>query len=96
MGIRLGESWQARNGHRRFVSVPLHDLILSWGLGAWLVLPLWFTWKLCTWSLRAAAECALLALTAVLAVIAVARHEARWSDVGLTRLRFGLRMVDVR
>ena len=76
--------------------MPLHDLILLWGLGAWLVLPLWFLWKLCVWSLWAAVECALLLATAVLAVVAVVRHEARWGDVTMTRLRFRLVMVDLR
>ena len=96
MSIRVGEAWTARNGHRRFVSTSLHDLILLWGLGAWLVLPLWLLWKLAIWSLWAAVECALLLATAVLAVVAAARHEARWGDVTMTRLGWGLWMIDLK
>ena len=28
MTIRVGESWTASNGHRRWVSMPLHDVLL--------------------------------------------------------------------
>ncbi len=41
MSIRVGESWQARNGHRRWVSMGLGDVLALGLLGAWLVLPLW-------------------------------------------------------
>ena len=44
MSIRVGESWQARNGHRRWVSMSLGDLLA--GLGAWavIVLPFLLLW----------------------------------------------------
>lgn len=98
--IRVGESWQARNGHRRWVSMPLHDLLLSgllgWGAWAIVILPFLLLW----WALLAeawiAVETLLLALTGVLAVAALIWGDAKPGDVKLSRLRFGLFMVDAR
>ena len=96
MSVRVGESWQARNGHRRWVSMPLHDLLI--GLGAWavLVLPFLLLWWLFLAELWLAAECAVLLFTGILVAVALARRESRLSGVTLTRLRFGLVMADLR
>ncbi len=96
MSIRVGESWQARNGHRYWVSMPLHDLLIGWGAWAVLVLPFLLLWWLVLAELWLAAECALILATAVLAVIALIRHEAKLGDVTLSRLKWGLWMVDLR
>ena len=96
MSIRVGESWTARNGHRRWVSMPLHDLLIGWGVLAVFVLPFWLLWRLVLLELWLAAECVLLLVTGILAAIALIRREAKPSDVTLSRLRWGLFMVDVR
>jgi len=95
MTIRVGESWQARNGHRRWVSMPLHDLLIGWGAWAVFILPLLLLWWLILAELWLAAECVLILVSAVLVAVALARHEAKLGDVSLTRLRFGLFMVDL-
>jgi len=96
MSIRVGESWQARNGHRRWVSMPLHDL-LAFG-AAWAVfwLPLWLLWRLVLAELWLAAEFLLLLFTAVLAAVVLIWGDAKPGDVTLTGLRFGLFMVDLK
>ena len=77
MSIRVGESWQARNGHRRWMSMSGGDLLF--GLGVWAVIvgPFLALWWLFLAELWLAAE-------------------ARPGDVRLTRLRWGLFMVDLK
>jgi len=94
--IRVGESWTARNGHRRWVSMPLHDVLALGLLGAWLVLPLWLLWWMLVAEVWLTAECAVLLFTGVLVASALATRGAKWSDVTLSRLRWGLFMVDLR
>lgn len=96
MTIRVGESWQARNGHRRWVSMPLHDLLFAWGAWAVFVLPFLFLWWLLLAELWLAAEFLLLLVTAILVAGVLATGGAGFGDVKLTRLRFGLWMIDVR
>lgn len=96
MSVRVGESWQARNGHRRWVSMPLHDLLLGLGVWAVFVLPLLVLWWLLLAEVWLAAECAVLLFTAVLVAAVLVTRGARWSDVTLSRLRFGLFMVDLK
>ena len=96
MTIRVGESWQARNGHRRFVSMPLHDVLALSLLGMLFVLPLWLLWWMIVAEVWLAAESLVLVVTGVLVIVALARRKAKVSGVTLTRLRFGLFMVDVR
>jgi hypothetical protein len=96
MSIRVGESWQARNGHRRWVSVPLHDVLALGLLGAVLVLPLLALWWLLLAEAWLAAECAILAVTGAIALAVVAGRGARFGDVTLARLRFGLVMVNLK
>ena len=62
MTIRVGECWQARNGHRRWISLPLHDLLFAWGAWAVFVLPFLFLWWLLLAELWVAAECAVFAV----------------------------------
>ena len=96
MSIRVGESWTARNGHRRYVSMPLHDVLALGFLAAFWVIPLLLLWWMIIAELWLAAESLVLAVTAVLVLVALARRQARVSGVKLTRLRFGLWMIDVR
>ncbi len=71
------------------------DAIIA-DLGACLVLPLLLVWWLILAELWLAAEAVLILVTgsAVLAVLAL--RKARPRDVTLTRLRFGLFMVDLK
>ena len=96
MSVRVGESWQARNGHRRWVSMPLHDVLF--GLGVWAVFVLPFlACGGCSWlELWLAAETVLIVVTGVVVLVAVVTRGARPGDVTLTRLRWGLFMVDLR
>jgi len=96
MSIRVGESWQARNGHRRWVSMPLHDL-LAFG-AAWAVfwLPLWLLWRLVLAELWLAAECVVLVITGACVAVTIASGDVRGRDVTLSRLRWGLFMVGLR
>lgn len=96
MSIRVGEAWTARNGHRRWISMPLHDLLIGYGAWTVIVLPFLLLWWLLLAELWLAAECVLILVTSALAAIALARHEARLSDVTLSRVRFGLRIVDLK
>ena len=96
MSIRVGESWTASNGHRRWVSMPLHDLLIGYGAWAVIVLPFLLLWWLVLAELWLAAECALILVTALVVAAALIRHEARLSDITLSRLRFGLRMADLK
>lgn len=96
MTIRVGESWQARNGHRRWVSMPLHDLLFAWGAWAVFVLPFLFLWWLLLAELWVAAECAVFLFTAILVALTLATGGAGFGDVTLTRLRWGLWMADLR
>lgn len=96
MTIRVGESWTARNGRRRWVSVPLHDLLAFGAVGFAIAAPFWLLWRLFLLEAWIAAETALFLATGILAAVAVARHEARVSEVTTARLRFGLYMVDLR
>ena len=96
MSIRVGESWQASNGHRRWVSMPLHDLLIGWGVWAVIVFPFLLLWWMLLAELWLAAECGVLLFTGILVAVALARREARLSGVTLTRLRFGLVMADLR
>ena len=63
MSVRVGESWQARNGHRRWVSMSLGDLMFGWGVWAVFVLPLLVLWWLLLAELWLAAECVLIVVT---------------------------------
>jgi len=96
MTIRAGESWQARNGHRRWVSLPLHDVLALGLLGAVVFVPLWCLYWMIVAEVWLAAESLVLVVTAVLVLVALVRRQAKVSGVKLTRLRFGLFMVDVR
>ena len=96
MSIRVGESWTARNGHRRWVSMPLHDLLIGWGVLAVFVLPFWLLWWLVLAELWLAAECVLILLSGILVIIDLARRQAKPADVTLTRLRWGLFVFDVK
>ena len=96
MSIRVGESWQARNGHRRWMSMSGGDLLF--GLGVWAVIvgPFLALWWLFLAELWLAAECAVILFTGILVLAALALRGVRPGDVTLTRLRWGLFMVDLK
>ena len=96
MSIRVGESWQARNGHRRWVSMPLADVLALGAFGLILFAPLWLIWKAVLLEAWLAAELVVFLATGILALVAVARREALLSEVTFTRVRWGLVMVDLR
>ena len=96
MSIRVGESWQARNGHRRWVSMSLGDVLALGLLGAWLVLPLLLLWWMLLAELWLTAETVLITVTGVAVLVALALRGARPGDVTLSRLRFGLWMADLK
>ena len=96
MSIRVGESWQARNGHRRWVSMSLGDLLFGWGAWAVFVLPFLLLWWLLLAEAWLAAETAVFIVTGIMALAVVAGRGARFGDVTLARLRFGLVMVNLR
>ena len=90
MSVRVGESWQARNGHRRWVSMSLGDLLFGWGVLAVFVLPFVLLWWMLLAELWIGAEALLIVVTGLLAAVVVAGHGAKLSDVTFTRLRWGL------
>ena len=96
MTIRVGESWTARNGHRRWVSLPLHDVLALGLLGAPFFLLLLAVWWMILAELWLAAESVLLLVTASWLPVRLAAGGAGFGDVTLTRLRWGLWMADVR
>ena len=96
MAIRVGESWQARNGHRRWISMPLHDVLIFGLLGAPFVLAFIALWWMVAAELWLAAETVVLLVTGIVVIVALARRQAKVSGVTLTRLRFGLWMIDVK
>src|ERR1035437_6008245 len=96
MSIRVGESWQARNGHRRWGAMSLGDVLAPGLRGAWLVLPLLLLWWMPLAELWLTAETVLITVTGVAVLVALARKESRPGDVTLTRLRCGLWMADLK
>lgn len=96
MTIRVGESWRARNGRRRWVSMPLRDALAFGAVGFALTAPFWLLWRLFLLEAWIAAESVLFLVTGILALVAVARREARLSQVTTARLRWGLYMVDLK
>lgn len=96
MSVRVGESWTARNGHRRWISMPLPFALAGFGAWAVFVLPFLALWWLVLTGLWLTAEVWILTITGVLALAAVARREGRPSDVTLSPLRWGLFMIDLK
>ena len=94
--IRVGESWQARNGHRRWVSMGLGDLLFGWGVLAVFVFPLLVLWWCLLAELWIGAEALLIIVTGVLVLAALVMRGAKLSDVTFTRLRWGLFMVTLK
>jgi len=96
MSVRAGEAWTARNGHRRWVSMGLGDVLALGLLGAWLVLPLWLLWWMLVAEAVLAAEAVVFAVTGIMALAVVAGRGARFGDVTLARLRWGLVMINLK
>jgi hypothetical protein len=96
VSIRVGESWTARNGHRRYVSMGLGTYLLGRGVWGLLILPFAFVWWCLLTELWLAAEFLLLTVTGLAAITAVLRHEARPGNIALTSLRYGLFMIGLK
>jgi len=96
MSVRVGESWTARNGHRRWISVSGGDFLLGAGVRAVFVLPLLALWWLILAEFWLVAESVLIVVSTVAVLVALARREAGPRDVRLTWLRWGLFMADLR
>ena len=90
MTIRAGESWTARNGHRRWISAPLRDVLAVSAVGYVIIAPFWLIWKAVLLEAWLAAELVVFLVTGIAALTAVARGEAPLSSVTLARLRWGL------
>jgi hypothetical protein len=96
VSIRVGESWTARNGHRRWISMSLGTYLLGFGCWSVLVLPFAALWWLVLAELWVCAEALLLAVTGGLVLLDLARRVIRLSDVTVARLRWGLFGFDVK
>jgi hypothetical protein len=96
MSVRVGESWQARNGHRRWVSMSLGDYLF--GLGAWglLVFPFVVLWWLLLAEVWIGAEALLIIVTGVLVLVLVVTREAKPADITVMRLRWHLFMITLK
>jgi len=76
--------------------MPLHDLLIGWGAWAVFILPLLLLWWLVLAEVWLAAESVLLLVTAVPAAAAAVFGDAHVRDVTVTRLRWGLFMVNLK
>ena len=92
MSVRVSESWTARNGHRRSVSMSLGTYALGsvaycftrGVLGLFLLPFVLFWWEILV-ALWVCAEMALLAVTGIAVIAAVLTHQARGADITLRR-----------
>lgn len=103
MSVRVGESWTARNGRRRYVSMGLGtwaagSLAFCLGRGIWglFLLPFLLYW----WALLAAAwlsaEFLLFTVTGALTIGAVLNREAKCADITLVPLKWHLVMIGLK
>jgi hypothetical protein len=98
MSVRVSESWTARNGHRRSVSMGLGTYVLGslascFGRGllfALFALPFLLYWWALLASFWVCAELVLFTVTGAAAIAAVLRHEGRAADINLTRTQWHL------
>lgn len=103
MSVRVSESWTARNGHRRSVSMNLGTYVLGsialcfsrgiWGL---MILPFVLCWWVLLAYLWLAAEIVLLAVTGLLAIGAVLHREARPGDITFKVIRWHLLVLGLK
>jgi len=103
MSIRVSESWTARNGRRRRVSMSLGTYLfgslaycLARGLWGLFLLPFALALWCLPLALWLAAEVLLLAVSGGLALADLARHVIKPGDITVTGLRFGLFVIDVK
>ena len=96
MSIRVGESWTARNGHRRWVSMNLGTYLFGRGIWGLMVFPFVLFWWLLLAELWALTEFLLLVITGVVVLVALARREVKPSAVTVVPLRWGLVMFDLK
>ena len=97
MSIRVSESWTARNGHRRSVSVNLGTyvagslaLCFSRGLAGLFLLPFVLSWWVLLLDLWICAELLLFIVTGLLVIAAVLHREAKPADITLKVIRWHL------
>ncbi len=103
MSVRVSESWTARNGHRRTVSMSLGTYALgsiafcftrgTWGL---IALPFVITWWVLLAEAWACAELVMFTVTGAAVIAAVLRREGRAADITLKRVRWHLYAVGLK
>jgi hypothetical protein len=103
MSVRVSESWTARNGRRRSVSMNLGTYVagsiavcFTRGLLGLLMLPFVITWWCLLAELWVCAELVLLTVTGLLAVAAVLHREARPGDITFKVTRWHLLAVGLK
>lgn len=103
MSIRVAESWTARNGHRRAVSMSLGTyvagslaLCFTRGLLGLFLLPFVIDWWILLAALWICAELVLLTVTGFLVIGAVLHREARAQDITLTQARWHLYLIGLK
>lgn len=96
MSIRVGESWTARNGHRRWVSMGPGTYLAVFGVRSAFALPFLLLWWLILAEMWVCAEALLLAVTGIIAVVGLARREVSLGGITVTWLRFNLFIIDVK
>ena len=88
VGTRRGAKQRAGDGHQMLKRGGL--------LGAPFVLAFIALWWMVAAELWLAAETVVLLVTGIVVIVALARRQAKVSGVTLTRLRFGLVIVDLK
>lgn len=103
MSVRVSESWTARNGRRRTVSMgagtyAFASIAACFTRGIWgvFLLPFVVTW----WTLLAeawlCAEMVLVTVTGIAVIAAVLRHEASGADITLRRGKWNLVAIGLK
>ena len=97
MSIRVSESWTARNGHRRSVSVNLGTyvagslaLCFSRGLAGLFLLPFVLSWWVLLLDLWICAELLLFTASGIAVTAAVLKGKGRGADITLKVIRWHL------
>jgi hypothetical protein len=102
MNVRIretaGTSWRdpRHPGTRHWRSTSV-SYGAGWGLLGFLVVaPFWLLWWMLLLELWLSAECVLITVTGIAVLAVLVLRQARPGDVTLTRLRWGLVMVDLK
>jgi hypothetical protein len=81
MSVRVGHTFQDRQGHRYWVSVPLHDLAAIVLLGGWIVIVPWAAWEVIKWAAWTLLELALFAAGLARVLWALGHGRASLADI---------------